>query len=118
MTRDTAFWTMVGGLLIPVFILGGLRGRAVTRAYRAIHADLRAAGVELSKADLQELIARLNRNPKAVLETESNPERRAIKEQHVRPLLSFTKVYRWCFYVLLAVGVVALSSFSHLWPKR
>src|SRR6266478_3084535 len=110
MNRDTAFWAMVISLLIPGLTLGWFRGRAIGRAYGAIYADLKKAGIDLSKADLQLLIGQLNRKPKAVLETESSPEARAIKQQHVDSLLAFTKLYRRCFYVLLALGVIAVVS--------
>ena len=118
MTRDAAFWTMVIGILIPCLALGWFRGRAIGKAYRAIYADLKKAGIDPSKADLQLLIGQLNRNPKAVLETESSAEARAIKQQHVESLLAFTKVCRRCFYVLVAVGAIAVVSFPHLWPKN
>jgi hypothetical protein len=118
MTRDAVLWGMIISLLIPCLTLGWFRGRAIGRAYRAIYADLKKAGTDLSKADLQLLIGQLNRNPRAVLETESSPEVRAIKQQHVESLLEFTRFYRRCFYVIVAVGVVAVVSFPHLWPKQ
>ncbi len=80
MNRDTAFWAMVISLLIPGLTLGWFRGKAIGKAYRAIYADLKKAGIDLSKADLHLLIGQLNRNPKVVLETETNPEAHEIKQ--------------------------------------
>ena len=109
---------MIIALLIPCLTLGWFRGKAIGRAYRAIYADLKKAGIDLSKADLQLLIGLLNRNPRAALDTESSSEARAIKQQHVESLLVFTKLCRRCFYVLVAVGVIAVVSFPHLWPRK
>jgi hypothetical protein len=119
MTRDAAFWTMVIGLIvIPGLALGLLRGRAITRAYFRIYADLKKSGVELSQAELKVLMTQLHRNPKAVLDADSVHESRGIKEQHIQALMSYLKPIRYGFGVLVVVAVVALFLFQHLWPNK
>jgi hypothetical protein len=118
-SRDAAFWTMVVCMVvIPSISLGFLRGRAITRAYLNIYADLKKAGIELSQADLRALIAQLRRNPKAILSTDSQDVSRNIKEQHIQALLSYLKPIRYAFAVLFVIAVVAIVLFQHLWPNR
>lgn len=110
---------MVIGLIgIPGATLGWFRGKAIGKAYRAIYEDMKKAGIELSKADLQLLIGQLNRNPKAVLDADSRPESRTIKEPHVKSLVAYLKFLRRCFYILLGLGVLAVISFQHFWPRK
>src|SRR5215831_10555960 len=119
MTRDAAFWVMVLGLMvIPGLVLGFLRGRAITRAYFRIYADLKKSGIELSQAELKVLITQLHRNPKAVLDADSVHASRSLKEQHIQALISYLKPIRYGFGILVVVAVVALFLFQHLWPKQ
>jgi hypothetical protein len=84
MTRDAAFWARLIGLIaIPGLAFGWLRGKAIGRTCRAIYADLDKAGFKLSAAEIGELIGQLNRNPKTVLDADSDPDSRAIKARHV-----------------------------------
>jgi hypothetical protein len=117
MTRDIAFWTIIGVTLIPIAWLGWLRGRAIGRAYQAIYSDLRKSGIELSKTDLQVLIGQLNRNPKTVLDTESRPESRSIKEPHIHSLVTYLKAIRRYIWLLVVMGAVAVLFFHNFWPK-
>jgi hypothetical protein len=117
MSRNAAFWAMVIGLMIPVAILGFLRGRAIKRAYLNIYVDLKKAGIERSQADLQALIVQLQRNPGAILSADSQDVSRGIKEKHVLALLSYLKPIRYGVAVIIITGVVAVLLFPHLWPK-
>jgi hypothetical protein len=118
MTRDVALWTMMTGLMIPVLVLGFLRGRAIARTYFRICTDLKKSGVELSQADLKVLITQLNRNPKAVLDADNVHESRSIKEQHIQALMSYLKPIRYGFGVSVVAAVVCVFLFQHLWPNK
>jgi len=118
MSRDTAFWTMVIGFIVPGLTLGLFRGRAIGKTYRGIYADLKKAGIELSRADLELLLGQLNRNPREVLDGDGSSEAHMIKERHVDLLTAYLKSVRRYFYILVGAAVLALISFQHFWPNK
>ena len=119
MTRDTAFWGLVIGLIVlPNLAIGWLRGRAVGITYRGMCADMTDAGIRLSQADLGLLIGQLNRDPGSVLDTESNPEAKAIKKRHVDLLQAYRRSLRRYRWGLIALGIVALVLFQCFWPGK
>ena len=119
MTRDTAFWAIVIGLIvIPGLGFGWLRGRAIGITYRGMCADLQNAGVELSPNDLHLLFQQLTRNPRSVVDSENHPEALAIKKRRVESFIAYTKSIQRYRMVLIGLGIVALISFQYLWPNK
>ena len=119
MTRTTAIWTLVIGFIaLPALVMGILRGRAVVKAFVAICADLREAGIELSQAELREMLSQLHRNPEAIFHADSSAESIHIKKRHVDALAPYLKRLRFGSSIHLAVGFVAVLLLQYLWPQQ
>ena len=119
MTRLATFWSLVIGLCgIPFCILALYHARAIYRTRRAICADLKKEGIELSKADLRLLLVQLKGFPKAVLAPDSCPVSRAIKERHVEKLVADLKTVHILILIVIAVGIALIWSFQYLWPFK